>query len=164
MKFADILQPLLHEGATIGRESVPHVTYDLDAAEKQLRIWKMDAETDELTPHAFTADEIVSLDWIVVRPGFVQSAPTMERVVGDKANRPIPAAPLYSIGKTVQYTDREGRSQVGKVQSVKASWKFTKVDGEPHVSYDLEHPTYRNGTFHTRQSDIIGPLPKYRNE
>jgi len=35
-----------------------------------------------------------------------------------------PAAPKYTVGQTVQYVDRQGRTQLGKVHSIEARWTF----------------------------------------
>lgn len=64
--FASVLHALLHEGATIYRESLPHVTYELEGAPSVgVRFWVHDAEQDRSLLKAFTAEEVTAMDWRV---------------------------------------------------------------------------------------------------
>ena len=51
------------------RESEPHIEYDLDGADG-VRIWSINADTDELIEHDFPCSHIIADDW-TISPRFV---------------------------------------------------------------------------------------------
>lgn len=77
----------------------------------------------------------------------------------DIARETLAASPKYLVGQPVQYRDREGRIQVGRVKWIEAKWHGWG-DGpvEPLVIYSLTHPTYRNRTFYTADKEILRAL------
>lgn len=62
--------------------------------------------------------------------------------------------PLYARGQVVAYYDRHNRPQHGEVLAIEATWRFGK---DPLVTYELAHPTYRNGRFVATAQDILTP-------
>ena len=65
-----------------------------------------------------------------------------------------PAKPILWIGATVEYTDFQGRMQIGKIQSVEASWGPWSRDGMPLITYRVTHPTYKGRRHYTGQVRI----------
>jgi hypothetical protein len=68
------------------------------------------------------------------------------------------ANPKFNVGEEVLYTDRHGRLQTGKVYNIEAKWNCWSHRDEskpPYIHYTLQHPTYRNGQFHTNEDSII---------
>ncbi|EQA5722283.1 hypothetical protein ACX4ER_003908 [Cronobacter dublinensis] len=62
--------------------------------------------------------------------------------------------PKYNVGDIVNYTDRHGRKQVGKVRAIEGKW-FGYASG-PYLVYNLAHPTYQNGQFYCKEDVIKG--------
>lgn len=71
----------------------------------------------------------------------------------------IRAVPEFNIGQKVAYIDHHNRWQTGRVKSIEARWYPWSRDGEPHISYDIEHPTYRNRIIHTNAE--CGKIKQY---
>lgn len=65
----------------------------------------------------------------------------------------VPAKPLYAVGETVRYVDRQGRIYDGVVRRIEANWHFSEI---PLVVYSVWHPTYRNNVFYTTVENIYG--------
>ena len=84
MNFADMLTKHLLVGDTVIRESEPHIEYDLDAAEG-VRIWSMNATTDDLLEHAFPCAQIIATDW-VISPRFVAM---LAKIEAEKRNKMV---------------------------------------------------------------------------
>lgn len=70
----------------------------------------------------------------------------------------LAAAPKFSVGQNVRYTDRHGRLQTGEVRRIEASWNDWG-DGTPLIIYSLRHPTYHNNNFYTTDERIFGAAP-----
>jgi hypothetical protein len=74
-------------------------------------------------------------------------------LIAKEAQMAVSATPEYSIGDTVAYVDHHGRLQSGEVRAIEARW-WRGV--EPHITYDLWHPTYRNNRFYAGADTITG--------
>lgn len=64
----------------------------------------------------------------------------------------LSASPQHCIGERVRYKDHQGREQVGTIMEIEAKWHSYKragSDTEPHVTYCVSHPTYRNNKHYT---------------
>lgn len=66
MTFSQVIAAHFASGGmkAFSRASEPHIHYDFDAAEG-LRFWSMNHETDDLSEHAFDAEQIVAQDWTI---------------------------------------------------------------------------------------------------
>lgn len=71
-----------------------------------------------------------------------------------KAPAPAPAPdvreaaiPECCVGDRVEYRDHQGRLQTGKVQFIEAKWHGPTA--EPHITYQVSHPTYANKRHYT---------------
>lgn len=67
--------------------------------------------------------------------------------------KPHPARPKFSLGQTVEYTDRFGRIQTGTVINIEAKWSIHKVSGNEHatIAYTVTHPTFHVGHVYVVQ-------------
>ena len=63
------------------------------------------------------------------------------------------ARPLFDVGHTVFYYDRNERFQQGEVLGIEANWYHPSDD--PLIIYTLRHPTYRNRLFYTTADRIV---------
>ncbi|EOG5202062.1 hypothetical protein IDR97_004107 [Salmonella enterica subsp. enterica serovar Thompson] len=61
--------------------------------------------------------------------------------------------PKFNVGEVVNYTDRQGRRQRGKVRSIEGKWT---AFGSAYLIYTLQHPSYRNGQMHCGEDVIEG--------
>lgn len=72
----------------------------------------------------------------------------------------IAAIPKYAIGDEVVYEDHHRRLQNGKIISIEANWSNWSgkrgAEAEPHVTYTLHHPTYRNNRYYAGDRCIHG--------
>ena len=63
------------------------------------------------------------------------------------------------VYQSVQYRDREGRIQDGKIWNIEAKWHgWGHGPVEPLIIYTLQHPTYRNNRFYATDEAILRPL------
>ncbi len=67
--------------------------------------------------------------------------------------KPHPARPGVSVGQTLNYRDRHGRLQSGKVLRIEASWTQHWPE-HASICLTVEHPTYSNGQAHIAPGDI----------
>jgi hypothetical protein len=70
-----------------------------------------------------------------------------------------PVQPKFNLGDRVRYIDRDQRLQRGEVQRIEATWVnwgTDCTDTKPHISYQVSHPTYRNGRMHLGEDRILG--------
>ena len=61
--------------------------------------------------------------------------------------------PKFNIGEMVNYTDRQGRQQGGKVRHMEGKWT---AFGSASLIYPVQHPSYRNGQMHCGEDVIEG--------
>ncbi len=61
--------------------------------------------------------------------------------------------PKFNVGVTVNYTDRQGRKQSGKVRHIEGKWTSF---GSAYLIYTVQHPSYRNGQMHCGEDVIEG--------
>lgn len=61
--------------------------------------------------------------------------------------------PKFNVGETVNYTDRQGRKQIGKVRHIEGKWT---AFGSAYLIYTVQHPSYRNGQMHCGEDVIEG--------
>ncbi|ENH9853765.1 hypothetical protein ABXH80_004114 [Salmonella enterica] len=61
--------------------------------------------------------------------------------------------PKFNVGEVVNYTDRQGRKQSGKVRRIEGKWT---AFGSAYLIYTLQHPSYRNGQMHCGEDVIEG--------
>lgn len=61
--------------------------------------------------------------------------------------------PKFNVGETVNYTDRQGRKQSGKVRHIEGKWT---AFGSAYLIYTVQHPSYRNGQMHCVEDVIEG--------
>ena len=59
----------------------------------------------------------------------------------------------YSIGDRVAYKDHQDRTQYGKILGAKCQWY---EDYTMHVSYTIEHPTYRHNRHVCYEDKVLG--------
>lgn len=59
--------------------------------------------------------------------------------------------PIYAVDSVVSYTDRHGRSQVGKVIDIEGRWTFR---GSIYLIYRVQHPTYQHGYFYCGEEEL----------
>lgn len=76
----------------------------------------------------------------------------------DNSRETLDALPRYDVGQTVEYCDREGRIHKGQVKWIEAKWHgYGEGPVKPLITYALEHPTYRNGSFYASGVSILTP-------
>ncbi|EDQ4670296.1 hypothetical protein C3U35_004392 [Salmonella enterica subsp. enterica serovar Oranienburg] len=61
--------------------------------------------------------------------------------------------PKFNVGEVVNYTDRQGRKQSGRVRHIEGKWT---AFGSAYLIYTLQHPSYRNGQMHCGEDVIEG--------
>ena len=61
--------------------------------------------------------------------------------------------PKFNVGEMVNYTDRQGRKQSGKVRHIEG--KLTSF-GSAYLIYTVQHPSYSNGQMHCGEDVIEG--------
>lgn len=61
--------------------------------------------------------------------------------------------PKFNVGEMVNYTDRQGRKQSGKVRHIEGKWTSF---GSAYLIYTVQHPSYSNGQMHCGEYVIEG--------
>ena len=68
-------------------------------------------------------------------------------------SKPKALHPKFNVGEIVNYTDRQGRKQSGKVRHIEGKWT---TFGSAYLIYTVQHPSYRNGQMHCSEDVIEG--------